>query len=238
MWLTGRTAFVTGAGGPVGRAIVAAFANEGASILAFDDESAIGRIDPKERRPPGAVSAMAGNITSRADVEAAVRRAIDLYGHLDVAVCNTDLRRRRPFLDLDDETWGSHLDVNLTGVFYAAQASARAMIGDRGGSVIVVTSVAAEIPIATEVPYCAAKAAARMLAQGMAWELGASGVRVNTIAPGLMETKTVEPADVAQVAVFLASPASSYMTGAHLRVDTGATVGTGKKATLETEGQK
>jgi 3-oxoacyl-[acyl-carrier protein] reductase len=228
--LTGQTAFVTGAGAPLGRAIVTAFANEGARILAFDDESAIDGIHHEAGRPRGAISLMPGKITSRSDVEAGVRRAIDLYGHLDIAVCNADLLGYRTFLELDDETWQAQLDVNLTGVFYSAQASARAMSQDRGGSVIVVTSVAAEIPVVTAVAYCAAKAAARMLAQGMAWELGASGVRVNTIAPGLAETGLVEPADLARVAVFLASPESSYITGAHLRVDAGVTIGAGGKA--------
>jgi NAD(P)-dependent dehydrogenase (short-subunit alcohol dehydrogenase family) len=247
--LTGESALITGAGHGIGRQIATTFAAEGAQVVAFDlDGQALDRFAAEHG---GTVTAVRGDVSSRADIERAVELAIRLFGKLDIAVCNAGLNRYRPFLELDDETWHAHLNVDLTGVFLTAQVAARAMLAGAGGSIIVITSAGAAIPSRTQSHYCAAKAGARMLAQAMAYELSTSGIRVNTIEPGWVETRLTadylqdpalrseveatiplhrigQPEDVAQVALFLAD-GSRAVTGAHLLMDGGLTVGRDKK---------
>ena len=247
--LAGESALITGAGHGIGRQIATTFAAEGAQVVAFDlDGQALDRFAAEQG---GTVTAVRGDVSSRADIERAVELAIRVFGKLDIAVCNAGLNRYRPFLELDDETWQAHLKVDLTGVFLTAQVSARAMLAGAGGSIIVITSAGAAIPSRTQSHYCAAKAGARMLAQAMAYELSTSGIRVNTIEPGWVETRLTadylqdpalrseveatiplhrigQPEDVAQVALFLAD-GSRAVTGAHLLMDGGLTVGRDKK---------
>jgi NAD(P)-dependent dehydrogenase (short-subunit alcohol dehydrogenase family) len=247
--LSGKSALITGAGHGIGRQIATTFAAEGAQIVAFDlDGPALDRLAAEHS---GSVAAVRGDVSIRADIERAVSLALRVFGKLDIAVCDAGVNRYRPFLELDDETWHAHLNVDLTGVFLTAQLAAQAMLAGAGGSIIVITSAGAEIPSRTQTHYCAAKAGARMLAQAMAYELSSSGVRINTIEPGWVETRltadylgdpalrteveatiplrrVAKPEDVAQVALFLAD-GSRAVSGMHLLMDGGLTVGRDKK---------
>jgi 3-oxoacyl-[acyl-carrier protein] reductase len=246
--LVGRSALVTGAAHGIGRQIARTFVAEGARVVAFDlDREALDRLAADHGHN---VAAVQGDVAKRADVERGIQAALDAFGGLDIAVCNAGVNRYKPFLDLDDETWHAHINVDLTGVFLTAQIAARAMRAAQGGHIIVITSAGAEIPSRTQSHYCAAKAGARMLAQSMAYELGASGIRINTIQPGWVETRltadylhdptlrseveatiplcrVAQPEDIAQAALFLAEGKS--VTGTHLLIDGGLTVGRDKK---------
>jgi NAD(P)-dependent dehydrogenase (short-subunit alcohol dehydrogenase family) len=242
--MTGKTALVTGGARGIGRGIATAFLREGANVATLDLEESPDPLD--------GVLELIGSAARRADVEAAVTTTVERFGRLDVAVCNAGVLRYVPILELDDATWQAHVDVILTGTFLTAQITARAIAaGGSGGSIIVMTSNVAEVPAKTQGHYSAVKAGAQMLAKAMAWELAELGVRVNSIAPGWVETRFTadflaapdsraavertiplgrvgQPSDIAEAAVYLASDESSYVTGAVLTIDGGGLLGRDK----------
>lgn len=250
--LSGRTAVVTGGARGIGRAIAELFAEHGARVVVLD----IDPLDAETGHPSGSLLAVNGSVTSRESVHAAVQLAVQNTGRLDIMVCNAGVLHYEPFVSLSSEVWQSHLDVDLTGVYLAAQEAAISMSaiprsGSDTSSIIVVTSISAEMPSKTQSHYAAAKAGAQMLSQALAWELGDQGIRVNSIGPGWVETRLTEdylsaeliradveatiplgrvgqPADVANAALFLASDESSYVTGAHIRIDGGLIIGKDK----------
>jgi NAD(P)-dependent dehydrogenase (short-subunit alcohol dehydrogenase family) len=246
--LAGQVAVVTGAAQGIGAAVVGQLLDDGARVIALDrrplpagawqQEIAAGRVLP-----------VLADVTSAGAVRAAVRAGTGQFGRLDIAVCNAGIFEPVPFLDADLATWDRHLAVNLTGVFVTAQAAAIQMVAaGSGGAIVVVTSISAESPSAGTAPYVASKGGARMLAQAMAWELGAHGIRVNCVAPGVVDTplnadfltsdsarraagakiplgRVAQPGDVARVVAFLASDEAGYVTGVTIRADGGKIVG-------------
>ena len=174
-----------------------------------------------------------------------VKRTVDELGGLDVLVNNAGIEHSAPILDLELEDWDRVLEVNLRGAFCSLQAAGRAMRDSgRGGSIVNISSIHEDVPFPGFAPYAASKGALRMLMRNAAVELAEYGIRVNNIAPGAIETpinaetlkdpKKVEtlkriiplarmgkPDEVAQIAVFLASDRSSYVTGSTYYVDGG-----------------
>lgn len=248
MRLAGQVALVTGAGQGIGAAITDRLLADGAQVVAVDLNE-IPADKWSEQAADGALFRVVADVSSRQAVSAAVDGALGRFGQLDIAVCNAGLFQPVPFLDADDRIWARHLAVNLTGVFLTAQAAARAMVASsRGGSIVVVTSISAESPSAGTAPYVAAKGGARMLAEAMAWELGRHAIRVNCVAPGIVDTplnadylvddearhkaaamvplgRVAEPGDIADVVAFLASGESRYVTGVTVRTDGGMRLG-------------
>lgn len=249
--LAGKHAVVTGGGRGIGRGIVLALAAAGARVTVADRDARAAE-GVAEELPAGLGLAVEMDVADRASVETGIELAERTLGDVDIAVANAGVLRFAPFLELTAAEWQRTIDVDLSGVFHTAQAAAQRMAaGRRPGSVIVVTSVSAEVPSRTQGHYCAAKAGALMLVRAMAWELADIGIRVNSIGPGWIETRlgagyldvperraeviaTIpigrvgQPADVGSAAVFLASDAASYITGAHLRVDGGLAIGSDK----------
>jgi NAD(P)-dependent dehydrogenase (short-subunit alcohol dehydrogenase family) len=246
--LARRVALVTGARQGIGAAITDRLLADGAQVVAVDiNEIPVGKWSAETAG--GALVPIVADVSSREAVNAAVDGALGHFGHLDIAVCNAGLFQPVPFLDADDGIWSRHLAVNLTGVFLTAQAAARAMVASgHGGAIVVVTSISAESPSAGTAPYVAAKGGARMLAEAMAWELGRYGIRVNCVAPGIVDTplnadylvddearsraaamvplgRVAEPVDIADVVAFLASSSSRYVTGVTVRTDGGMRLG-------------
>jgi len=162
-----------------------------------------------------------------------------------VLVNNAGIERESPFLELDEETWDQILAVDLKGAFLCAQAAARVMRdAERGGSIVNISSIHEDLPFPGFTPYCAAKGGLRMLMRNIAVELAPFRIRVNNVAPGAIATPINEPTmadpkkraklesiiplgrvgspqEVAEVALFLASDASSYITGSTYYVDGG-----------------
>jgi len=249
--LSGKHALITGGGRGIGRGIAHAMAEAGAQVTIADRDMDVAESTAREL-PDGGAAAVAMNVAARPSVEAGLDRAEAIFGPVEIVVANAGILTFAPFLELSPADWQAHVDVDFTGVFHTAQATAQRLVRrGRPGSVIVVTSVSAEVPSRTQGHYCAAKAGALMLVRAMAWELADRGIRVNSIGPGWIDTRlgadylevperraaviaTIPigriglPRDVGAAAVFLAGDDASYITGAHLRVDGGLAIGSDK----------
>jgi NAD(P)-dependent dehydrogenase (short-subunit alcohol dehydrogenase family) len=238
--LAGKSALVTGAAAGIGRAITERFVAEGARVLACDvDEAGLATLVAAY---PEAVVAQRCDVTDEGQVAAAAA-ATETVGGLDVVVANAGRGTFSPVVDHELAEWQSILDLCLTGVFLTLKHTGR-VIRD-GGSMITIASLNATQPAAGMAAYCAAKAGAVALTRVVAMELGHRGVRANAIAPGLVETaatgaffslpgivdefvenstvgRFAQPADVASLALFLASDESSFVSGSLHAVDGGA----------------
>jgi NAD(P)-dependent dehydrogenase (short-subunit alcohol dehydrogenase family) len=246
--LQGKVALVTGASRGIGRAIALGFARAGADVgLAArseaDLETLAKDIDSIGRR----AAVLPTDVMDRAQIETAVARAVDELGALHILVNNAGgTRFKTPMLTLREEGWEKVLKLNLDSTFHATQLAARHMVERGGGSIIQMASVAAIQGAELLSMYSAAKGGVRLFSQSVARELAASGVRVNTIAPGWVATdlnsnlRADEESDrlvtsmipmgrwgtadeVVGAAIYLASDASSFVTGATLIVDGGQT---------------
>jgi glucose 1-dehydrogenase len=243
MDLTGKVAVVTGAGSGIGYSIAERFAAAGATVcvnyLGYEaDAMALAQRLPK-------AIAVRADISKVAEVQAMVDATVKQLGTIDVLVNNAGLERSMPFLDIDEATWDLMLGVDLKGAFLCAQACGRVMRDSgRGGSIVNVSSIHEDAPFPGYTPYCAAKGGLRMMMRNAAIELAQFKIRVNNVAPGAIATpinaetlnhpervamlntivplmRMGRPEEVANVALFLASDDSSYVTGSTYYVDGG-----------------
>jgi len=247
MRLSGKVALVTGAAQGIGLACAQAFAREGAKVLLADLSEDAGRREVLKLRAGNFTASFAACDVSRKDqVDSAIRSAVDEFGQLDILVANAGIVHAAEFLDLEEKDFDRVLSVNLKGVFLAGQAAARQMVKQgKGGSIINMSSVNAVLAIPNQVPYVVSKGAINQLTKVMSVALAPKGIRVNGIGPGTILTELArtavlgnkeaerkilsrtplgrmgEPAEVAQVAVFLASDESSYLTGQTIYPDGG-----------------
>ena len=243
MDLAGKVAVVTGAGSGIGYAIAERFAAAGAAVcvnyLGYEDDA-----EALAQRLPKAI-AFKADVSKAAEVQAMVGATLQQWGSIDVLVNNAGLERSMPFLDIDEATWDLMLDVDLKGAFFCAQACGRAMRDSgRGGSIVNISSIHEDVPFPGFTPYCAAKGGMRMMMRNAAVELAQYKIRVNNVAPGAIATpinadtlndpkkvamleaivplgRLGRPEEVAEVALFLASDSSSYVTGSTYYVDGG-----------------
>ena len=241
--LDGKVAVVTGAASGIGRAIAQRFVAEGSAVVGGDvDKEGLGAL--ADELGDGFVAAP-GDVTVEEDQAALVATAVDRFGRLDVAVANAGTGHLAPILEHDMADWQRIVDLCLTGVFLTVKHAGRAMHAGGGGSIVTMASLNAVQPAAGMSAYCSAKAAVAMLAEVAAIELGPAGIRVNAIGPGLVQTgltgplwsmpgvveefventtigRFAQPEDVADLALFLASDESSFVTGSLYLVDGGA----------------
>ncbi len=238
---TGRTALITGAGSGIGRAAARLYADRGGTVIAFDKTDAVHETAAGHDR----ITAFIGDVGAPADVERAVAAA---GGRLDFAFANAGIGGGlAPLLDLTVAEWETVLRVNLIGVFLTVQAAARVMVPAGRGSIVATASVAGIRSGAGGVPYSASKAGVINLVATAANQLAGSGVRVNAVCPGLTETgmtrpffdgarargtehklgqlnplkRASGPEEIAEVALFLAGDAASYVNGQAIAVDGG-----------------
>ncbi|WP_455356968.1 SDR family NAD(P)-dependent oxidoreductase [Streptomyces sp. SYSU K217416] len=246
--LTGRTALVTGAASGIGRACAALLAEAGAAVHCADlDEAGLHETAARIAKAGGTAHAHPLDVTDRAQLKAAVTHVIHTAGQLDITAAVAGIMHTSTVLETRDEDLDRVLSVNFKGVLYACQESARAMIATRTpGSIITMASGAVDTAGAGLLCYSAAKAAVVQLTKTLAAEVGPDGIRVNSVAPGWIRTpmtdrhdlsaqqqaeaamvrlsplrRVGEPEDIAQAVLYLASDASSFMTGQILRPNGG-----------------
>ena len=200
MRLASKHALVTGGSRSIGRGIALGLAREGADVAVGyrkspeDAESAVREIEALGRR----ATAVRGSTDSPADVERFVAEAYGFLGGLDILVNNAGILKRTPLLEISEAEWDAILDVNLKGYFLVGQAVARRMIADgTRGAIVNVSSAGQAVAAPNLTHYCVSKAGVEMLTKQMALELAPHKIRVNAIAPGLIETD-MNRADIAQ----------------------------------------
>jgi NAD(P)-dependent dehydrogenase (short-subunit alcohol dehydrogenase family) len=258
--LDGKRAVVTGAASGIGRASAALFAKEGASVVCVDVEKAALEENVAQIEGAGGVAcARTADVSSENAMRGAVDLCIDRFGGVDVLFANAGVSTTRPdllqapipILELDAGDWLAVLNVNLIGTFLGIKCAAPAMIEQGAGSIICTASVAGLRSNAGPAPYSASKAGVVSLVQTAAWQFAGTGVRVNAICPGLIETgmtrpifelarargsaerigqlnplqRAGQPEEIAQTALFLAGDGSSYLNGQAIPVDGGLSSG-------------
>ena len=242
----GKGVVVTGSAQGIGRAVARAFAAEGAGVVMVDNEADVLSATVESiRKSGGKVEAAPGDVSRRADVRRAVDLAVERFGHLHAAVQVAGIADFVPFLEFSDESWDRILNVNLRGAWYLAQEAARVMVRDGiSGAIVLTASTNAFQPEAGGLAYNTSKAGEVAVMQTAALELSRLGIRVNAIAPGIINTRLsafvinhpvqskvfldripigrfAEPEEMARPILWMCSDDASYLSG-HLMVVDGA----------------
>lgn len=242
--LEGKVALITGASRGIGKGIALKFASEGADIAftdLFDDENMAATV--KEIEALGVkAKGYASNAADFAQTEEVVAKVKEDFGHIDVLVNNAGITKDGLMLKMSEAQWDAVIAVNLKSAFNFIHAIIPVMMRQRSGSIINMASVVGVHGNAGQANYAASKAGLIALAKSIAQEVGSRGIRANAIAPGFIETAMTaalpdavredwckkiplrrggKPEDIADVATFLASDMSSYVTGQVIQVDGG-----------------
>jgi len=246
MRLKDKVAVVTGSGRGIGEGIALRFAEEGAKIVVNDvDEANANAVVQKIKELGSDAVAVIGSVASREVVQKMVDTAVSVFGTIDIMVNNAGITRDVILHKMTDEQWNEVIAVNLTGVFYGIQIAARVMREKGYGKIINISSTSA-LGNAGQLNYSASKAGVIGMTKTAAKELGPKGVNVNAIAPGMIWTDMMKnmppqviqqmdamlpylvplnrkgsPRDVANLALFLASDESSFITGQVIFCDGG-----------------
>lgn len=247
--LTDKIAVVTGGSRGIGKAIVLELARHGADIviadvLLKDAEQTAKEISNLKRK----VMVVKTDVSRKKDIDALIKRTIAKFGKIDIFVNNAGIYRVGPTEQLNEAEWDKVIDINLKGYFLCAQAAGKEMIKQKSGNIINISSVAGIGGFANSAAYCSSKAAIILLTKALAVEWAKYGIRVNAICPGAIKTAMTDPLmkdkafqqmikqrtplgrvgnaeEIAAGALFLATKASSYVTGHALVIDGGWTAG-------------
>ena len=240
--LANRVALVTGASRGIGRAIAEQLASYGALVVATARGAHANDTVAAIVQAGGRAEAVGVDMTDTAAVEQLPGSIVERHGRLDIVVSNAGITRDQLLMRMKREDWDLVMATNLTATFVLAQAAMRPMLKQRGGRIILVSSVVGQMGNAGQTNYAASKAGLIGFAKALAREVASRGITVNVIAPGMINTdmtKTVtekaqidwgaqiplgrlgEPGDVAAAACFLASDEAAYITGHVLAVNGG-----------------
>jgi NAD(P)-dependent dehydrogenase (short-subunit alcohol dehydrogenase family) len=246
--LRGKSALVVGAGSGIGEASAHGLAAFGASVVCADlDARAAGNTADEIRSEGGKAEGLELDMTDPRSVEAAVERV----GSPDVLVSTPSVNVRKPVLEITDEEFDRIIELNLKGTFRLIRNFGRGMAERGSGSIIAFSSIRGQVVEPGQGIYAATKAGTVQMLRALATEVGPRGVRVNAIAPGIVETpltaqikdspdwydsyaaksilgRWAQPSEMVGMVVYLASEASSYVTGAFMLVDGGWTAADGR----------
>jgi NAD(P)-dependent dehydrogenase (short-subunit alcohol dehydrogenase family) len=243
--LDGAVAIVTGAAGGIGSEVVRLLRRAGTSVVAEDIDPAVDRLADGD----DGVATLAGDAAQSAVARDAVALAVERFGGLDVLVNNAGRFLLKPIVDTTDDEWDGLMTTNVRSVFVHCRAALPHLIASDRGAIVNVSSISGVIGLPAQGAYCATKGAIAQITRQLAVEHAADGVRVNAIAPGAVDTSFVDKAlgtgpdpqrqeqiaaahplgrmasaeEIARIMVFLASPQSSFMTGAVVMADGGFT---------------
>lgn len=246
--LQNKVALVTGAQRGMGRTHALALAKYGAKVIVTDiNQENCQKVAGEIKKNGGQAIALKLDVTKKAEIENAVNEAVTQFGRLDILVNNAGIVEFKPFLELTDADWDKTLNINLKGQFLCSQAATRQMQKQGGGAIINIASVAMGqqgIGFPNIAHYCASKGAIAALTEALAVELAPLNIRVNGVAPGMIDTPMIDnvksdpkgfeamlarvplhragkPEEVSELIAFLASDDSSYMTGSMVVIDGG-----------------
>lgn len=242
--LKGKTAVITGSGRGIGKAIAVKFAELGADIVVNDIPASEYADDTVEEIKKLGVDAICvkGDVRSAEDVNTLVKTAVDKFGKIDIFVNNAGITRDGLILRMSEEDWDMVMDINLKGAFNCIKAVARPMMKNKGGAIINIASIVGVAGNAGQANYVASKAGLIGLTKTTAKEFAKKGIRCNAIAPGFITSDMTDKLpdevkaqyfsaiplnkfgttdDIANVAAFLASDMSAYVTGQVINVDGG-----------------
>lgn len=246
--LEGRTALVIGAGSGIGQAAARGLAAHGAFVYCADVKQELAEATAREL-PQGA--ALTADVTDAASIQQALDQALSERGRLDVVVTTPAVNVRKPLLAYTEEEFERVINVNLKGTFIVLREAGQRMAAQGSGSIIAISSIRSLTVEPGQGVYAATKSGIVQLVRALAAELGPQGVRVNAIAPGVVETPLTQPIkskpdwynayaaksvfnrwasadEMAGAVVYLGSDASSYVTGTVLFVDGGWTAADGR----------
>lgn len=249
--LADKSILITGGLGAIGRVVVSRLAEHSANVAVNDvvpaEEAEI--IMRAAGWPAERLLYVRADVTKPEEAQLAVARTIERFGRLDVAFCHAGMAHSCPILEYSEQEWDKIQDVNLKSAFLVAQASARAMLAaGTKGKIIFTSSWVQDVPWPDITPYNVTKSGMKALMRGMARELAGRGIRVNSIAPGIVGVGMAKrqwdtepdyrrraekaiplgalqtPESVADAMIFLASDAADYVTGVTLLVDGGCSL--------------
>lgn len=238
------TVWITGGSRGIGAATVRAFAHAGWQV-AFNYRTtaeAANQLVQELTAQGCTVFAVQGDLTRRAEVERSARIISDHYGEIHALVCNAGIAQQKMFCDLTDDDWENMFAGNVKSVYHAIQAVLSGMVSRKAGSIVTVSSIWGVTGASCESHYAASKAAVIGLTKSLAQELGLSGIRINCVAPGVIDTdmnachdaetlrtlaadtalgRLGSPDEVAQAILFLCEPRAAFITGQVLGVSGG-----------------
>ena len=244
--LRDHVAIVTGAAGGLGRATVELLHALGASVVAEDVVPGVESLGALGDR----VATVRGDVRERATADVAVARALEAFGGLDILVNNAAVILSKDILETSDAEWDDVMAVNVKGAFHHVRAALPHMLEQGRGSIVNVTSISGVVGLPKQAAYCASKGALVQMTRQLAIEYAGRGIRVNSVAPGAVDTPLLArhldaqpdraaaeadvraahpigrysaPAEIAETIAFLASGASSFLTGTILMADGGYT---------------
>ena len=243
MRLNNKVAIITGGSRGIGFATAEKFLQEGATVIltASSQASADKAVAKLQEKYPGcSVAGIAPNLSDLESVRNAFREVIDRFGHVDILVNNAGVSESTPFQQYTEETFDKVMDLNVKGVFNATRAIVDTMVAQGSGVILNTSSMVSITGQPSGFAYPASKFAVNGLTVSLARELGPKGIRVNAVAPGIIETDMMkavpkevidpmiariplrrlgQPEDIAKAFLFLASEEASYITGVVLSVD-------------------
>ena len=242
-----KTVIITGASKGIGATMAIRFAEKGYNVVMNYNSSVQSALILQDslRESGYEVTAFKANVKNRLEVDLMVKETLYKYGSIDILINNAGVANTDLFTDLSEQDWNDIVGVNLTGVFNCCQAVLPHMINNKSGSILNISSMWGEVGASCEVAYSAAKAGVIGLTKALAKEVGPSGITVNCITPGLIETSMnqnlaiedleniiVETPlcrigntnDIASAALFLTSDEASFITGQTLGINGGLVV--------------